>query len=118
MILFQTIFPAEYIEDMIRQGIEFEKRKTQEELFAEYGRNLWRELFLSILSEEELADWEARLPKYTCDCEGSYKEWKAKNPPQFPLQPIWKYNLKAAINEKLKRPNISFEAACKQWNWA
>jgi hypothetical protein len=84
---------------------------------AETGRQLWRELFLEIETEEQLTDWELRIPSYGCDCQAFYLDWKLTNPPTFPLLPRWKYDLKSAVNEKLKHPNITFEEACGIWGW-
>jgi cytidine deaminase len=81
----------------------------------EVGRALWRELFLSIETEEQLSEWESKIPCGTC--KQFYSNWKTNNPPTFPLQPRWKYELKSAVNEKLGHQNISFEEACQQWNW-
>lgn len=81
----------------------------------ETGRALWRELFLSVETIEQLATWESKIP---CgSCKQFYSNWKANNPPTFLLQSRWKYDLKAAVNEKLGHQNTSFEEACKLWGW-
>jgi hypothetical protein len=94
-----------------------QERKDYHDRLAETGRALWRELFLSICSEEQLADWESRIPKFECNCKRFYDEWKADNPPNFPLPPTWKYGLKSAVNAKLGHANISYQAACSIWGW-
>lgn len=96
--------------------IEYE-RSVRQSALAETGRTLWRELFLSVETAEKLADWESRIPQYECNCKQFYLEWKAINPPSFPLPARWKYDLKSAVNAKLNQPNISYSDACKLWNW-
>jgi hypothetical protein len=81
------------------------------------GPALWRELFLSVETSEQLETWKAKIPKYGCPCADFYAEYERSNPPAFPLSPRWKYDLKSAVNAKLKQPNISFADACKLWNW-
>ena len=81
------------------------------------GRSLWNELFSTIETEQQLSEWEQKIPSYECTCKKFYSDWKANNPPAFPLQPRWKYELKSAVNTKLGHQNISFEEACQQWNW-
>ena len=98
-------------------GIESEALAEALELLAETGRQLWRELFLEIETEEQLTDWELRIPSYGCDCQAYYLNWKLTNPPAFPLQPRWKYDLKTAVNTKLKRPNLTWPEACHLWGW-
>jgi hypothetical protein len=82
----------------------------QEEL-ALAGRACWDALFTSVLTEDNLANWEKTIPRYGCDCENFYKAWKRDNAPTFPLPFSWKYELKTAVNAKLGKPNLSFEEA-------
>jgi hypothetical protein len=84
---------------------------------AAVGKLLWARLFTMVQTQEELAAWEADVPEYGCSCKNFYFSWKSKNPPTFPLLPRWKYDLKSAVNEKLKHPNITFEEACGIWGW-
>lgn len=92
-----------------------QERKDYRDRLAETGRALWRELFLEIFSEEQLEDWESRIPKFECNCKRFYDEWKADNLPTFPLLFRWKYDLKTAVNAKLNKPNLTFEEACALW---
>lgn len=82
----------------------------------ETGRALWRELFLSLETYEQLLAWEAKIPCWTC--KQFYFEWKIENPPTFPLSFRWKYDLKSAVNAKLSHPNLSYEDAFKFWDVA
>jgi hypothetical protein len=84
---------------------------------AEIGRKLWRELFETIDTAEQLKTWEKKIPNYGCYCREFYRQWKADHPPTFPLLPRWKYDLKSAVNEKLGHQNLTYEEACSQWGW-
>lgn len=76
---------------------------------AEVGRRLWRELFVEVSTDEQLWQWEQRIPRFGCTCKQFYRSWKAKNPPTFPLSLEWKWMLKSAVNKKLGKPNLSWE---------
>ena len=85
---------------------------------AEAGRKCWQALFAEVFTLTELEVWEATIPKFGCDCESFYKTWRATQEGEIVgnLVPFeWKYNLKRAVNEKLKHTNISIEQARKQW---
>jgi hypothetical protein len=79
------------------------------------GPALWRELFLSVHSKDDLANWKAKIPKYGCSCSDFYAEHEKANPPRFPLTFKWKYSLKSAVNAKLGHENLSLAAARKFW---
>ena len=96
--------------------IERERRDYHDRL-AETGRALWRELFLSVFSKDQLANWESQIPQYECNCKQFYLDWKADNPPTFPLPPTWKYALKSAVNTKLGHENVTYQEACQMWGW-
>jgi hypothetical protein len=81
------------------------------------GPALWRELFLSIETSEQLEAWKAKIPKYSCTCANFYAEHERNNPPQFPLSARWKYDLKSAVNAKLGHANITYQEACHLWGW-
>jgi len=84
---------------------------------AEQGPALWRELFLSVHSKDDLANWKSKIPKYGCSCSDFYAEYEKANPPSFPLTCRWKYELKTAVNQKLNRPNLTWPEACELWGW-
>lgn len=88
-------------------GDDVDSAESKREALAAIGRALWRELFTTIETAEQLADWESRIPRFDCDCYRFYERWKSANPPSFPLSFRWKYNLKSAVNQKLGVPNIS-----------
>jgi|694.fasta_scaffold08496_2 hypothetical protein len=79
------------------------------------GPQLWRELFLQVFTPSELMSWKSRIPRYGCSCSSFYGNWEKSNPPTFPLTFSWKYRLKAAVNEKLKQPQLTEEQAREYW---
>jgi hypothetical protein len=80
------------------------------------GRMLWRLLFTEVESEQQLEEWEKKIPRYECDCKKFYTDWKASNPPSFPLSFEWKYNLKSAVNAKLGHDNLTIDEAIEFWS--
>ena len=42
------------------------ERTDKQNTIAETGRQLWRELFLSIETSEKLVEWESKIPCGTC----------------------------------------------------
>ncbi len=80
------------------------------------GPELWRELFLSVVTEDDLRQWEAKIPRYGCPCSDFYLAYKVEHPPEFPLVFRWKYDLKSAVNAKLSHPNLTYEQAFAQWH--
>ena len=102
-------------EEIATVQLNTEAARVAEKL-RELGRSLWKELFVSIETEKQLSEWEQKIPGYECPCKKFYSEWKADNPPDFPLSFLWKYNLKSAVNAKLNRDNLSYEDALKFWN--
>ena len=93
-----------------------EKEQTDFKVrLAEQGRELWRELFTTVCTEKQLSIWESKIPQYECNCKQFYLDWKASNPPSFPLAFEWKYSLKSAVNTKLGHENLTLAAARKFW---
>jgi hypothetical protein len=84
----------------------------------EKGRILWRELFLSVFSQNDLEAWESRIPGYQCGgrCKRFYTNWKSSHIPAFPLSFEWKHSLKSAVNQKLGHPDLALEEARAFWN--
>ena len=82
------------------------------------GPQLWRELFLTISDEEQLTEWESRIPNYQCGgkCKKFYLDWKKDNPPEFPLSFDWKWKLKNAVNAKLGQKIMSLDDAFDFWS--
>jgi len=88
------------------------------EPYQDTGPTLWRELFLTIETEEQLLNWENRIPKYQCGgkCKKFYDEWKRLHLPEFPLTFRWKWELKNAVNAKLGQKILSYEDAFTFWS--
>ena len=84
--------------------------KSREEI-RQKGREAWNELFCKVNTRDELQIWEGMIPKYGCDCESFYKQWKQANPPNETIGLEWKWRLKSAVNAKLGKPNLSLEDA-------
>jgi hypothetical protein len=100
---------------LIEGSSNVDSAESKREALAAIGRALWRELFTTIETAEQLADWESRIPRFDCDCYRFYERWKSTNSPSFPLSFHWKYTLKSAVNEKLGVPNISEAEAITCW---
>lgn len=79
------------------------------------GKELWKELFLSVSTEADLQTWKTKIPRYGCSCSDFYAAYERDNPPTFPLTFRWKYDLKTAVNAKLNHPNITYEQAFAEW---
>lgn len=109
-------FTVPFSDAIARNAID--RNNTDQQSIAEVGKALWRELFLSVFTQNELADWRKKIPKYGCPCADFYAAYERDNPPTFPLSFRWKYDLKSAVNAKLSHPNLSYEDAFKFWNVA
>ncbi len=99
--------------------IEIEWHAPPRKSLAEKGRDLWKELFTSIDTLEQLANWESRIPSFECNCKRFYLSWKANNQPvevngQIPFE--WKWSLKSAVNQKLGHADLTLEEARDYWS--
>ncbi len=92
------------------------KARKQKVRLTKAGKRLWRELFLEVESEEQLTDWEKKIPSYGCSCKRFYRDWKITNPPDFPLRLEWKWKLKSAVNHKLGHKDLTLDAAREFWS--
>jgi hypothetical protein len=81
---------------------------------TEVGRDLWTELHTSV-TLETLAEWENRIPSFSCGCRKFYKEWKAYNQPRKDNFFAWTVELHNAVNEKLGKPKITLDEARRIW---
>lgn len=84
--------------------------KRREDI-AKLGRELWEELFTAVETHEDLDRWEAKIPKYGCDCDRFYKNWKLENHLGNELSFEWKWSLKSAVNKKLEKDNLDLDEA-------
>lgn len=79
---------------------------------ARLGRELWEELFTTVKTHDDLERWEAKIPKYGCDCDTFYRAYKAQFPPTKDyIDFAWKYWLKCAVNKKLGKDQFSWHEA-------
>lgn len=107
--------PSYGVDGSIPSGPPLQMSQEQESTLRSQGRALWRELFLSVSTENDLQAWKAKIPKYGCSCSDFYLAYEVENPPTFPLPFRWKYDLKSAVNMKLGHPNLSHDEAFTFW---
>lgn len=107
--------PSYSVDGATPSGPPLHLSQEQESTLRSQGKSLWRELFLSVSTEDDLQAWKAKIPKYGCSCSDFYLAYEVENPPTFPLPFRWKYDLKSAVNAKLNHPNITYEQAFAEW---
>lgn len=81
----------------------------------EVGRRKWSEFHTMELTPESLAEWEAGIPSFGCDCKSKYREIKAANPPRFEDPHRWKWEIHNAVNAKLGKPLFAWEDYAARW---
>jgi hypothetical protein len=84
---------------------------------AERGRAHWAELHTCTdATPEWLAEWESRIPRYSCDCHAKYQSLKAAYPPRFGADWFeWTWVIHNAVRRSLDRPEISLSNARACW---
>jgi glycosyltransferase involved in cell wall biosynthesis len=73
------------------------------------GPRLWKELHTEAKpSEEWLASWISKIPKYGCTCTASFREIIKDNPARFNDWKRWTWEIHNSVNLKLKKPLYSW----------
>lgn len=84
---------------------------------AATGRLLWAEFHLcKHPTPNWLAEWEARIPNYDCQCRAKYLAIKNENPPRFADWFRWTFEIHNAVNQSLTgKPCLSLASAYAIW---
>lgn len=80
------------------------------------GPELWAEAHTKQDPTKEWFDgWIARVPR-SCGCDKFLATYLVENPPDFANWPRWIWALHNAVNRKLGKQEITFEAAQEIWH--
>lgn len=94
-----------------RQVIENPKNELQAKQTENPFFRLWDDLFLHVLTSEDLKQWEFRLSGLSCSCNSFYKQFKIDNVAGDTVSFEWKWRLKTAVNAKLGKDNLTLDEA-------
>lgn len=79
-------------------------------------REHWRKLHTEIFTEESFKIWVDTIPGCP-SCKNDFKKILENNPPRFNDWHRWSWEVHNIVNAKINKPEISWEEACRIWNW-
>ena len=79
-------------------------------------RDHWAKLHTTRFTPEEFELWVQSIPG-CATCQRDFRKLLETHTPRFDDWHRWSWQIHNAVNEKIGKPIVSWQDACKLWNW-
>jgi hypothetical protein len=76
----------------------------------------WKKLHTESFDSEKFQRWVERIPGCST-CRENFRKILEINPPRFDDWQRWSWEIHNAVNEKIGKPEFTYQEACQLWGW-